>query len=429
MTDTSLKSGLANLAGWLAAFWRDDRAEILRGLAIVVVVIGLAGQGDSAGPWQRQAAADPNFKLAREIGGDLTPRGLRLITLTMSPYAEVVSERLTIHGPEWTPGGPMGWPDYNLARIPNLLRSNLTFDEAREFNNLLPVFDLPVEAMKPFVLPAKNTAERARAELCLSQAVYYEAGFESGEGQAAVAQVVLNRLRHPAYPKSVCGVVYQGSQRPTGCQFSFTCDGSLTRAPAPAAWANAQFVARRALSGFVDPSVGAATHYHADYVVPYWAVTLMKLRQIGAHIFYRMTGPVGGLAAFDGRYEGNETALSADILTGGDARTPDAPSIKPADAPLPEAALPKTVTLTIGGETKTYLVGAPGSLTPPPVVGPVAPGQPQLNIPASVPFAGTLNPTRRRPTPAEIADINEKLREREEEQKSAKQGPVLGPVN
>jgi hypothetical protein len=138
-----------------------------------------------------------------------------------------------------------------------------------------------------------------------------------------VAQTVINRMRHPGYPKSVCGVIYEGAARGTGCQFSFTCDGSLERTSAPALWTNAEIVAKRALAGFVMKDVGAATHYHANYVYPYWAPTLVKLNTVGTHIFYRWTGPSGRQAAFKGRYSGNET-LSAEILMGADPRTLEA---------------------------------------------------------------------------------------------------------
>jgi hypothetical protein len=137
----------------------------------------------------------------------------------------------------------------------------------------------------------------------MTQAIYYEAGFEPLEGRRAVAQVVLNRMRHPAFPKSICGVVYQGARDPV-CQFSFVCDGSLYRKPALGAWHEAEKIAAAAINGFVEKSVGAATHYHADYVAPYWAPRLAKIAQIGAHIFYRWPGAWGSTAAFSGRYVG-----------------------------------------------------------------------------------------------------------------------------
>ncbi len=174
-------------------------------------------------------------------------------------------------------------------------------DQAQLINASLPFSAAPLQASNPFDL--SEGLDYRRALLCLTQAVYYEAGFEPAVGRRAVAQVVLNRMRHPAFPKSVCGVVYQGSRSPV-CQFSFVCDGSLYRRPAAGAWSEAERVARAALDGFVETSVGAATHYHADYVAPYWAPKLTKLAKHGAHIFYRWPGSWGLRGAFTGRYAG-----------------------------------------------------------------------------------------------------------------------------
>jgi hypothetical protein len=175
--------------------------------------------------------------------------------------------------------------------------------DAKLINAAMPFSGSPIMAARPFDLSGSDPLDRRRALLCLTQAVYYEAGFEPLEGRRAVAQVVLNRMRHPAFPKSVCGVVYQGARDPV-CQFSFVCDGSLYRRPALSAWKEAERVARAALDGFVERTVGAATHYHADYVAPYWAPRLAKISQIGAHIFYRWPGAWGSTAAFSGRYIG-----------------------------------------------------------------------------------------------------------------------------
>ena len=152
---------------------------------------------------------------------------------------------------------------------------------------------------------------RSQALECLASAVYYEAGNEGPDGERAVAQVVLNRVRHPAFPASVCAVVYQGSTRPTGCQFTFTCDGSLTRRPDAEGWKLAYRVAQAALSGAVYAPVGLATHYHADYVVPYWASSLAKNAIVGAHIFYRWAGGWGQPAAFTDTYAGREPSAAA----------------------------------------------------------------------------------------------------------------------
>ncbi|MFC7535882.1 cell wall hydrolase [Sphingomonas sp. GCM10030256] len=177
-----------------------------------------------------------------------------------------------------------------------------TGDDALKINAALPFSAAPLKAARPFETPTGGTSYD-RALTCLTQAVYYEAGFEPLPGRRAVAQVILNRMRHPAFPKSVCGVVYQRNSTPV-CQFSFVCDGSLNRAPAAAAWRSARDIAAAALAGHVEGSVGQATHYHANYVAPRWAPLLAKISQIGAHIFYRWPGAWGQPSAFTGRYAG-----------------------------------------------------------------------------------------------------------------------------
>ena len=179
-------------------------------------------------------------------------------------------------------------------------------EDALQINSQIPLASGPNPAASPFHFSA-GAESRERALECLTSAVYYEAGQESLQGQQAVAQVVLNRVRHPAFPASVCGVVYQGSTRSTGCQFTFTCDGSLARLPERSAWDRAREVAKAALAGFVQPAVGNATHYHANYVAPYWAPTLAKTAVIGAHIFYRWSGGWGLPGAFAQSYSGRES--------------------------------------------------------------------------------------------------------------------------
>lgn len=122
---------------------------------------------------------------------------------------------------------------------------------------------------------------------CLARAIYFEARSESEVGQLAVAKVVLNRVKDPAYPKSICQVVYQGSQRPNACQFSFACDGISDEPKQREAWKKSKQIASRALAG--DQSIqilGAATYYHADYVTPKWSSSFKRLIKIGRHIFY-----------------------------------------------------------------------------------------------------------------------------------------------
>ncbi|HEU5285911.1 MAG TPA: cell wall hydrolase [Sphingomicrobium sp.] len=194
---------------------------------------------------------------------------------------------------------------------PPLLVRELAPEDALAINRAIPIAASPNPAARPFALRGADEATRARALECLTSAVYYEAGNESAEGQKAVAQVVLNRVRHPAFPASVCDVVYQGSTRPTGCQFTFTCDGSLARRPNADGWARARKVAAAALAGAVFAPAGYATHYHANYVVPYWASSLAKNAIVGAHIFYRWAGGWGRPAAFGKRYSGREPSTQA----------------------------------------------------------------------------------------------------------------------
>jgi hypothetical protein len=159
-------------------------------------------------------------------------------------------------------------------------------------------------------------ADRMRALQCLTAAIYYEAASEPDAGQRAVAQVVLNRVAHPSYPSTVCGVVFQGSERSTGCQFSFTCDGALARLPNRLFWLRAEQVAREALAGAVYAPVGLATHYHTVAVHPYWAPSLTYVGTIGAHRFYRFGGPAGAPATFRFAYLGGEPLPRPNPRTG-----------------------------------------------------------------------------------------------------------------
>ena len=193
-----------------------------------------------------------------------------------------------------------------LANLPSpdLLRP-LTATEAVVANASKPVLSRPDDPPAVFKLSG-DAASKGRALECLTQAVYYEAASEGAEGGRAVAQIVLNRVRHPGYPSSVCGVVFENSERTTGCQFSFTCDGSLSRVPVAYIWARSRVIANEALSGRVFAAVGHATHYHADYVLPYWADSLDKVAVIGRHIFYRLRGDSGSRRSFSQRYRANE---------------------------------------------------------------------------------------------------------------------------
>lgn len=180
-------------------------------------------------------------------------------------------------------------------------------DQARAFNAGIPFSRLPNPAARPFLFIGSET-DLARATDCLAAAQIYEAG-DDAVGERAVAQVVLNRVRHPAFPKTVCGVVFQGQERATGCQFTFTCDGALGRTPTQAAWERAREIAKSALAGKVYKPVGYATHYHTDWVVPYWSGSLDKIGVVGTHLFFRWRGWWGTPPAFRRTGENGEPLI------------------------------------------------------------------------------------------------------------------------
>lgn len=165
--------------------------------------------------------------------------------------------------------------------------------------------DDSIHPAPPFSMAGASGADFGRALNCLATAIYYEAASEPDAGQRAVAQVILNRVRHPAFPGTVCGVVYQGSEK-RGCQFSFACDGALARAPSAAGWARALRTASAMLGGLTEPQVGTATHYHTYAVTPAWNRQMVMTAAIGAHFFHRWQGYWGMPGALSRRYAGGE---------------------------------------------------------------------------------------------------------------------------
>jgi len=189
----------------------------------------------------------------------------------------------------------------------------------------------------------------ARALQCMTLAIAYEAGHEPVAGQEAVGEVILNRARNSAYPASVCGVVFQGSARRIGCQFTFTCDGSLRRRMSREVLATARASAARVLNGVASNHVNGATHYHANYVSPYWAPSLVRIAHIGAHIFYRAPGAPDVAARYlattepdPGADAQGAWALAGDSLLA---------ELRPAPSPSIPAAMPPAVFAPWGLQT------------------------------------------------------------------------------
>jgi len=201
-------------------------------------------------------------------------------------------------------------PSSQLPVVEPLAYAPVTREDAVAFNAAIPFSTAPNPPARPFMLRDAAPALE-RAVDCLAAAQLYEAG-DDPEGQRAVAQVVINRVRHPAFPKTICGVVFEGSERTTGCQFTFACDGALARHRfSDAAWATARIIARAALSGSVFKPVGHATHYHTDWVVPYWSASLDKVTAVGTHLFFRWTGWWGTPGAFTRSVTPDEPIISA----------------------------------------------------------------------------------------------------------------------
>lgn len=190
------------------------------------------------------------------------------------------------------------------------IRTDIAPESAVAINAAIPVVEGANPPAPPFSLANASAADRARSLECLTVAIYYESATEPTDGQRAVAQVILNRVRHPAYPNTVCGVVFEGARRASGCQFSFTCGGALRRAPMPVYWERSRAVAQAALNGYVYAPAGLALNYHANYVVPNWSATLVKSHVVGLHIFYRWRGGLGRPAAFSDAYAGAEPAIA-----------------------------------------------------------------------------------------------------------------------
>ncbi|MEY4269245.1 MAG: hypothetical protein RLZZ58_461 [Pseudomonadota bacterium] len=221
-------------------------------------------------------------------------------------------------------------------------------------------------AAKPYVFKAATPNDRARAHYCLTAALYYEAASESDDGMRGVAQVVLNRVRHPSFPSTVCGVVFQGSERAIVCQFTFSCDGAMARSPSAGNWQRASRIAAAALNGQVFASVGLATHYHTQAIWPRWGKSLVMTNIVGAHIFHRWRGRWGMPDAFRVPYSGREptpgpympVAQQLAIKAGRGLPTP----LGPVAAPLPG-----TATFPVAAAPTAAMPTAP---LPPVVTGP-----------------------------------------------------------
>lgn len=260
--------GPATPLGWRLAALLSDREASRR---IMPAFVGFSGTTVVASLLLTSQPLSPSNRIMATHARDGAPPASQLVPpAARAPFAPVVHPATVAAK---NTAKPVGKADYGIAR--------------------------------PFIFQRAGT-DRDRALDCLATAAWYEAGSDVA-GQRAVIQVVLNRVRHPTFPKSVCAVVFQGSERRTGCQFSFTCDGSLSRRfPTPAQWTRARMLGENALNGAIDTTVRQSTHFHANYVAPWWSSQLERISTVGAHIFYRWPGARGKLARQDQPTAGEE---------------------------------------------------------------------------------------------------------------------------
>lgn len=255
-----------------------------------------------------------------------------------------------------------------------------------------------------YVFRGATATDTARAHYCLTAALYYEAASESDDGMRGVAQVVLNRTRHPSFPGSVCGVVFQGSQRALVCQFTFACDGAMARAPNRTNWSRASRIAAEALAGRTFPPVGLATHYHTQAIWPSWGRSLVMTNIVGAHIFHRWRGRYGTPSAFSRPYSGHEPApgpyLPIAAQLAARAGRSVAPTGLPGGAPLTAtpampAGSPDAATVAaINAARNTPVAGTPAAA-------PTAPAPAPINTPG---FTQAPVPPRGQPAATNYAD-------------------------
>ncbi|WP_426009699.1 cell wall hydrolase [Caulobacter sp. DWR2-3-1b2] len=328
----------------------DTRALV--GAVLVGSATGLALGGVYLAGGMAQAASQHAqvSRLADGAEGNFSDAALYQAASRMDAGALAIARR---HDPYTVSGGAQR--DRQSALLVERLEQRRASDDDRQPLLLRASFGGPFNpAVTPFRLT--NALESSRELECLSEAVYYEARGETPSGQAAVAQVVLNRVRHPSFPKSICGVVFQGAYTHTGCQFSFACDGSMRRGREVGAWNRAQKIAARALSGAVMSEVGAATHFHTTGVAPGWGPRLLRVAQVGMHVFYRFGGRAGAPDAFSRTPRPSTaddlpsvTLASLATTTTADGKS-SAPAIQMASAlVLPSVQAPATAPGGMGG--------------------------------------------------------------------------------
>ncbi|MGR4892936.1 cell wall hydrolase [Sphingopyxis sp. LARHCG72] len=234
---------------------------------------------------------------------------------------------------------------------------------------------------KPYVFRGVTALDSERAHYCLTAAIYYEAASETDDGMRGVAQTVINRVRHPSFPNTVCGVVFQGSQRAGVCQFTFSCDGAMARSPSKPNWLRASRIASAALGGYVFPKVGLATHYHTQAIWPRWGKSLVMTNIVGAHIFHRWRGRWGMPDAFRAPYLGREPVPGPYLPLAQQLAILKGQGLAPGAGPAPMLAGPAAPLPDVAAAPLPGTMAPAAPVVPPPVAAPAAPtyADPRLN--------------------------------------------------
>ena len=250
---------------WMTMTNEEQRDVLIRGATVAVCAVAATVTLPAIGSVQKDKRAEADFRAQAARLAQFDDGGASVRTDAMAPDLLDSPWIRTI--------------EYTLERDPD---ASLGRYASRERDGAA------LAALTSFRPEHIKSAERVEDDTsCMAQAIYYESRNESVEGQMAVAEVIANRVKDRRYPDSVCGVVFQGATRTTGCQFTFTCDGAMDRAPRGRHWEQAKTIAAHVMMDLHEQRTGGATHYHATYVDPIWSAGLIKTDRIGAHIFYR----------------------------------------------------------------------------------------------------------------------------------------------
>ena len=250
---------------WMAMTNEEQRDIVIRGATVAVCAVAATVTLPVIGSVQADIRAQADFREQAQRFAQVEDAG--------------TSARIADHAPALLDTPWIRTVEYTLERDTESSMSRYAMRD-RDGAALASLISFRPEQLKR----AESLDAEAR---CLAQAIYYESRNEPLAGQLAVAEVISNRMRDHRYPDTACGVVFQGSTRTTGCQFTFTCDGALNRPPKGTAWEQAKEIAAHVLMNLAEDRTGGATHYHATYVDPVWSAGLIKTDKIGLHVFYR----------------------------------------------------------------------------------------------------------------------------------------------